>query len=405
MTEPAKVIIRQGKRLPFTVLETATFEISLGKDSALDQIDGTTIPSSWTTSSEEAMKITKRPVTVMVLGGIDSGKTSFCTYLTNKAIFAKRKIAILDCDLGQSDIGPPSTIAYTFVTKPVTDLFNLHAKDAFFVGVISPSKVEDKLIDGLVLLKEKILAGSPDIVLVNTDGWIEGECAVNHKVRLVGQLHPDIVFYLRREDQQSPLTTSLGDFRTISVETPLIVKERSIEKRRDLRELGYKKYLKNAKVLSLSLSWVTIEGGELLGLCRGSMSMRKANTICSLLGMKPLHLSEQSDKICMVIGRRRWIDSANIKKVEEFTRKKVEITRKGQEEGLLVGVYDLQRRFLGVGVLQEIDYLRKTLKLCTPVPGDISSLMLGKVKLDKNLKEIEFSGENEMDFASFKKLF
>jgi polynucleotide 5'-kinase involved in rRNA processing len=69
-------------------------------------------------------------------------------------------------------------------------------------------------------------------------------------------------------------------------------------------------------------------------------------------------------------------------------------------------VYDSKRKFLGVGVLQEIDYLRKSVKISTPVSKDICVLTLGKVKLDKNMKEIAtIDEENQIDFASFKKLF
>jgi polynucleotide 5'-kinase involved in rRNA processing len=122
--------------------------------------------------------------------------------------------------------------------------------------------------------------------------------------------------------------------------------------------------------------------------------------------MKPLHISELSDRVCVVIGRRRWIDPENIKKVEEFTKKKVVVTRKGEEEGLLAALYDAERKFLGICIVQEIDYLRKALKICTPVSGEISVLALGKVKLDKNMKEIpSIPGENHLDFSSFRKLF
>ena len=69
-------------------------------------------------------------------------------------------------------------------------------------------------------------------------------------------------------------------------------------------------------------------------------------------------------------------------------------------------MYDSNRKFLGVGVLQEIDYLRKSVKISTPVSEDICVLALGKVKLDKNMKEVPIAEEeDQMDFASFKKLF
>jgi polynucleotide 5'-hydroxyl-kinase GRC3/NOL9 len=401
-----KVVIREDKRLPFTVEETAVFNISLGDDAAAEEVEGSTVPSSWNKACEELLNLEAKPVTALVLGTVDSGKSSFCTYLINRALCEKRKVAILDGDLGQSDIGPPSTVAYSFVTKPLTDLFNLQAKNAFFIGETSPSGATVKVIEGLASLKKEISANSPELVVINTDGWVEGECAVSYKVQLIGELGPDVIFCIQQKDELTPLSNAIGKFKKVLVESPSAIRQRDNEKRRNLRELGYIKYLRNAKVLSLSLNWLIVEGNELLGIRKTRMSMNQSSKVYGLLGMRPLHLSELGDKVYIVIGRRRWIESENIKKVEEFTKKKVVVTRKGDEEGLLTGMYSADRKFLGIGIVQEVDYLRKALKICTPVSGEVSILALGKVRLDKNMKEIPaVTEENQIDFASFKKLF
>jgi len=401
-----KIVIREGKRLPFVVEEKATFEISLGENADAEEVDGSTVPSSWVKSCEELLNFQTKPVTAIVLGTVDSGKTSFCTCLINRLLREKQKIAILDGDLGQSDIGPPCTVAYTFVTKPITDLFNLKAENAFFVGATSPSGVINRVIEGLTTLKKEILGDDPDFVVMNTDGWVEGEDAVDYKIQLVKELEPDIIFCIQQKDELAPILNALEKFRKVVVDSPSAIRQRSREKRRSLRELGYIKYLKNAKVRSLPLGWLKIEENGLLGLGRTRENNKHAWKIYELLGMKPLHLAELQDRICIVIGRRRWISADNIKKVEEFANKKVDLIRKGEEEGLLMALYDQKRKFLGIGVLREIDYVRKTLKIFTPVSEEISIVTVGRVKLDKNLKEIlVFAEENQLDFVAFKKLF
>jgi polynucleotide 5'-hydroxyl-kinase GRC3/NOL9 len=402
----SKVVIREGKRLPFAVEEKATFDISLGENASVEEVDGNTIPSSWVKSFEEILKIQSTPVTAIVLGTVDSGKTSFCTYLINKLLREKRKVAILDGDLGQSDIGPPCTVAYTPVTQPVTDLFNLEAKNAFFVAVTSPSMAITKVIEGLTSIKREILGSNPDFIVINTDGWIEGEEAVNYKVQLVETLNPDIVFCIQQKDELTPFLNVLEKFMKVVVDSPSAVKQRSREKRRSLRELGYMKYLRDAKVQSLPLNWVKIEENELFGLSGTRENTRQARKIYELLGMKPLHLAELKDRICIVIGKRRWINEDNIKKVEEFAKKKIVVTRKGEEESLLMALYNTEKKFLGIGILKEVDYVRKMLKIFTPVSKEISIVALGKVKLDKNLKEIlAFAEENKSDSAVIRKPF
>jgi polynucleotide 5'-hydroxyl-kinase GRC3/NOL9 len=401
----AKVVIREGKRLPFAVEEVAAFDIALGEGASAEEVQGNTVPLSWTQSLKELMNLQKTPATVMVLGTADSGKTSFCTYLVNKVLDENRKVAILDGDLGQSDIGPPSTVAYALPSRPITDLFNLRAKNAYFIGETSPIGVTDRVIVALASLKEEILANNAEFVVINTDGWVEGECAVNYKTQLIEKLGPNVIFCIQQKDEIAPLISGLEKFKKVIVESPSAIRQRDIEKRRSLRELGYIKYLGNAKVQSLSLSWLKVEGNELFGICKTRINARQASTIYELLGMKPLQLSELNDRLCVIIGRRRWINIDNIKKVEEYTKKKVIVARKGEEEGLLTGMYDSKRKFLGIGVLQEIDYLRKIVKISTPVSRDIRVLALGKLKLDENMKEVPAAEENQVDFSSFKKLF
>jgi polynucleotide 5'-hydroxyl-kinase GRC3/NOL9 len=383
-----KIVIREGKRLPFTTQENTVFDISTGENAEIEETEGSTIPSSWVTASQELQNVQTRPTVAIVLGNVDSGKTSFTTYLLNRLVKEKKKTAILDGDIGQSDVGPPCTVAYTFVRRQLTDLFNLETKQVRFIGVNSPSGIISKVINALNTLKNEIIQQNPDFVVVDTDGWIEGEDAVYYKTRLVETLCPDITFMIQQKDELAPLVNTLEKFAKVIVNSPVAINQRDREKRKNLRELGYVKYLRNAKVQSYPLSWLRIEESEPIGLDRIRENMKEPRKLNEMFGMKPLHVVEFRDRISVIIGRRRWIGQENIKKVEESTGKKVMITRKGEEEGLLTGLYDPQRKFLGIGIMQEIDFKRKVLKILTPVSGEISTVFVGKVKLDKNLREI-----------------
>ena len=324
----SKIVIREGKRLPFAVSEAADFNILLGENANLEEVDGNTIPQPWAEAAEMLREFKKKPAISVVLGKGDSGKTSFCTYLTNKLLNENQNVAVLDADLGQSDIGPPCTVSYAFVTEPTTDLFRLRAENAFFVGFTSPSGAVDKTIKGIASMKQEILGKPVDFVLVNSDGWVEGEEAMNYKSRLVEELSPDVIFCLQQENELAPLIAALEKFGKIAVESPLAVRQRSRDKRKDLRELGYIKYLADAKMKTWPLKLLSIE--------------------------------EQNVAQIRQVG----------------------------EEGLLLGLYDSQRRFLGIGVLRKIDYVRKALKVLTPVSVKPAAISFGRVRLDEKLKEI-----------------
>jgi len=384
-----KVVIRDGKRMPFFVKEPATFNVALGESANVEEVDGNTIPPSWDKAYEELSKVQTKPVIALVLGTVDSGKTSFCTYLVNRLLNEKRKVAILDGDLGQSDIGPPCTLAYALVSRHVTDLFNLEAKNAFFVGVTSPSRAVEKVIHGMALLKSEILGNNPDFVIVNTDGWVEGEDAVNYKVQLIEKIEPNIIYCIQQEEKLKPLLEcARKGFQTVVIDSPQTIKQRSRDKRRSLRELGYIKYLKNSKVQSIPMSWLKIESEEILVQGKNFSDKRREREIYNLLGMKPLYMVELKDRVYVVIGRNRWINTEKIAVAEKTLGKKVVVTFKGDEKGLLLALYNDEKKFLGIGVLKEIDYGRKVVKIFTPVSSGISTVVFGKVRLDENLKEV-----------------
>jgi polynucleotide 5'-hydroxyl-kinase GRC3/NOL9 len=405
LTVTSRVVIREGKRLPFVVLEKAVLDISVGDKAAAEEVEGSTIPSTWTESAKQLLELQNKTAIAMVLGTVDSGKSSFCTYLVNRILADKRRVGVLDGDLGQSDVGPPSTIAYAIASKPLADLFDLQARSAFFLGETSPGSVTDEMIRDLSLLKKEIISKDLDFLIVNTDGWTEGECAVNYKLRLVEELNPDLVFSIHQQDELAPIMNGLGKFKTVLVESPSAIRQRDRDKRKSLRELGYKKYLRTPRVQSLSLNWVKVEGDEAFGLSKGRTLTKEARKVNAMLGMKPLHVAELTDRINIIIGKRRWINQDNLKKIQENAKKRIVVTRKGEEEGLLAGLYDANRKYLGIGIVQEIDYVRKAVKILSPVSEEVSILVLGKIKLDKNMKEIPPPEENGVNFGSLSKLF
>lgn len=385
-----RVVAREGKRLPFAVNETATLDISLGENSNIEETNGDTIPSSWISAFEQLLKPEVKTLTAMIIGTVGSGKTSFCTFITNKLLTKEKKVAILDGDLGQSDVGPPGTLSYAHVKRQTTDLFNLRAEDAYFIGTTSPNTVIDKMIEGLVRLHQKISASASESIIVNTDGWIDGDDAVKYKSQLVKELNPNIVFCLQLDNELEPLLRNLEKDRTVIIDSPSVIKKRSRERRRSLRELGYIKYLRNSKVRSIPISWLEIEGDTFIGLNVNREKMKGVSRIQELLGMQLLHVAELQSEICIVVGKKRWISQDKISKLEEATKKKVVVLHKGEEEGLIMALYDNERKWLGIGLLHEVDYRRKVMKISTPVSEKISRVELGRLKLDESYGEIPF---------------
>ena len=381
------MIVREGKRLPLWARIKSTVELRLGEEASVNETDTGTIPSSWENTARELLSLDK-PVTVTVIGGVDSGKTSFCTFLVNAAVKEKLKTAIIDADLGQSDIGPPSTVGFNFVAEPIKDLFEINAQDAFFVGSASPSGAISKIIDGLDFLKAKVLDQAPDFVIINTDGWVEGEEASAYKVRLAKVGGSNAVVGLQQKNELNPILEALQEIKVFTIASPQLVKPRDREKRKLLRELSYKKYLKEAKMQSFSLGWITVKN-SLLG-SGSQIHGKRLEVLNNLLQNKTVY-SEETVATILVVLKGKGITEEQVKAAEGNFGKRIKVILKGDEKGLLVGFKNEENNFLGIGVLHEVDYKRKILKVYTPLNHKPYMLCFGQIKLNKNFRETGLS--------------
>jgi polynucleotide 5'-hydroxyl-kinase GRC3/NOL9 len=327
--ENQQIIVREGKRQPFLALEKTEFHVSLGANAAVQEAEASTIPEAWNEPLQSIKAIKNKPTVIMIVGKADSGKSSFSTYLVNNLIDGKNKVAVLDGDLGQSDIGPPCTVAYGVTSKQVTEIYELKVSNAFFVGVTSPIQAVTKTLEGLISMHKEIMQkAEADYVIVNTDGWIEGDAAINYKLQLVNQLKPDLVIGIQNQEELKLLLSSIVSVPTRSVWSSVAVSERNPEKRTRQREINYARHLKEAKVRSFVASYMEIQ------------------------------------------------------------EKQVIPKEPGKEKGILVGLFNAKKHFLGIGILLEYNRPKKIMKVLTPVKSKPASIAIGKIKLDPELKEV-----------------
>jgi polynucleotide 5'-hydroxyl-kinase GRC3/NOL9 len=383
-----KFVIREGKRIPFEIKEKAEFDLTLGERAAVNEVEGSTIPVSWEKAADQVLGCEK-PVTVMVVGGVDSGKTSFCAYLANRTLKEMRSVAIVDADLGQSDVGPPSTISSCRLTKPVVDPFEIGAESIFFIGVISPSGAVSKVVEGISSMKEKALKHGVDIIIINTDGWIEGEDAVRYKIALAKEIKPNLLIGIQEKGELTFLLGALTETQNLVVESSPAVRKRDREERKLLRELGYKKYLKGARTELFPLGWTMVAG---VAFRTGvPPSRERMKRIEESLGATPLYCEEMPNFVFIVWSKEQLVGEELVRDLEQKLNRKVRVVREGDEEGLLVALHDAKENFLGIGVLERIDYERRVVRVYTPVREGVASLHLGRVKLDRKGREIGLS--------------
>ena len=388
------LIVRIGRRIPLEAIEDSQVEILLGKSASCNIIDEDPIPSSWKNAAEKILSSNGR-VEVIVLGGIDSGKTSFCIYLANMALNSGRKVALIDGDLGQSDIGPPGTLGLSIIRKPFFDPFNLNPDHMIFIGVTSPYNVTERIIDGLVKLRSKALSMGSDFIIINTDGWIEGSDAIDYKCRLIKNLEPKFTVIIWNNESMKPMMDLLTNTGTkieiLTVNVPKNIRKRDREMRKVIRETLYKKYLKDGKVRSIPLSWIKINGNLEI---KGKIDQALKKKVEEIVSNKLLYCENLQDNVILVLKEGVSLSNEESARLATELNKPIKIICEGDEKGLIVALENSEGEMLGIGIICNIDFERGTLKIYTNVEETISGVHIGQIRLNEKGNEIEIVGKS-----------
>ena len=390
ITVGKQVVVRYGKRIPFRASRDSEFELSLGNSASISEVEGDTIPELWWRTIEGIIS-SGRPNSVLVIGGVDAGKTSFCTCLANGAIKEGWKVAVIDGDPGQSDIGPPGTVGLCCLENYVVDLFETCPASLIFLGVITPSRALNAVIEAVISLTERASRMGVDLTIINTDGWVDGDEAVNYKVRLIEGVAPNVVVGIQGEGELNPILSKVDGDRAIAINKPDAVKRRNREVRRSLRELAYKRYLRRAKVRTYPIRWVKLEGGFMSLLEDETLIgfYTEGGELDKLHRLNPIYMEETSGRVLLIIDENQVVSKEQMRRIESSTGKSVTLVRGRCGSGPLVGLKDSDGNLMGIGIILGVDLKKNVVKLYTPVEGVISTVHVGQLVLDKMGREVE----------------
>jgi len=201
--------------------------------------------------------------TIMVMGGSDTGKTTLIEDLL-ELLLPTFRVGVVDADLGQSHVGPPTTIAWGIVEKKFQGWENLVVKDFYFVGATSPSGHLLPMITGIKIVYERATTWV-DKVLLDTTGMIREGPARVLKRCMIDIIEPQIILALQRTDE---LEHILIGFRGITIpkiyrmKVPPGVRQKNYSERVSYREQRFKAYFESAQ--SLVLAWDRIGLGGIV---------------------------------------------------------------------------------------------------------------------------------------------
>jgi len=257
-----KFKVRDGRALPVYCETDSRFQVILGGRSSTAEFEGNTIPEEWNAASQTILKTTERGgINTIVIGGIDVGKTTFTVFLVNKALAKNLKVNVVDADIGQSDIGPPGTIGIYSPKNYIYDLFYEEPDSLLFIGSVSPSGVQSKMLDAISATCHES-KGRFNLTILNTDGWIEGEEAGNYKLNMVKNAEADFIVTIYSSNEMDSLLGKIKEqgWCVLQLKSSFSIRKRNREERRKLRWQAYQRYMRNSSLRVVSLNSVRISG-------------------------------------------------------------------------------------------------------------------------------------------------
>ena len=163
------------------------------------------VPAEWIEKLDElaAARV------VLVIGATEAGKTTFTAWLANELRARGRSVAIVDADVGQSEIGPPATVGLGAVRGPLTRSADAEVVALEFVGVTSPGRRPWQVAEAAGRLAAKARPRF-DRIIVDTSGFVAGGFAAAVKQRKIAAVDPDLVVLIQNGDESEHLVRGVG---------------------------------------------------------------------------------------------------------------------------------------------------------------------------------------------------
>jgi polynucleotide 5'-hydroxyl-kinase GRC3/NOL9 len=200
---------------------------------------------------------------VILLGATDTGKSTLAKFLILNLCQRGLKVALVDADIGQSSLGPPTTICFAvFKSDPDWKLV-LTPPEIFFVGSTTPEGHFPLYLKGVKRMVDKAISYGTELILVDTTGFVSGEAGKEFKRRKIDLLSPRFILALQKSEELEPILELYKENPLCKIHRlPLSekVRQRSIEERRMNKANKFQDYFKDSVIQELAIEEIHIEG-------------------------------------------------------------------------------------------------------------------------------------------------
>src|SRR5215510_7826560 len=317
------------------------------------------IPPAWEWSAGQIVQHKWRKV--LVLGAVDRGKSTYCRFLTRYCLEAGQRVAVVDTDVGQKDIGPPATLAlgYPEAGQSPTEV---QPVAWYFIGATSPA---GHLLPMTVGTRYLVDAARAAYIIINTTGFVSGVGRVlkSYKIEAV---QPDVIVALEHGRELRALLHPYRHYRILRLPASAYATTKTPQQRRAARERAFGRYFATASTVELALRQVIFQRALLF-------TGRK-------LEQQGFLYAEHTTEGILAIAEEEQKDTCGVR-----------VLPLGFERHLLCGVANRRNEGVGLALIMHIDFAMETITLRTPVPAaQIRVVQFGALYVEADGRELGY---------------
>lgn len=358
----------------------------------------TTKPTTGEHREELIARLAAQARLVLVIGEQDSGKTTFCARLASMAAAAGRRAAVIDADIGQSEIGPPACVGMAFAEAETHAIGRLRPVATAFVGAVSATDRQLEHVAAVCDLCRRASAMGADVIVVDTTGFVEGPSARRLKRAKAAATGPSDIVVLTRRRTPGLIFADLARsahhrIHRVAVDDAVVPRPTALRSER--RAGQFARALTGASERVLDLSDVRIQASW---LCQGApLPAHERARLGSALGRTVIHAEREGGHIGAILaGGQPPRPGPDVMARIECASVTLYAERRASD--VLAGLHDPNGGLLGLGLTRRWDFRRYEMTVLTPITSTtaIASVSLGLLRLEPNGVEIERIGQREL---------
>ena len=314
-----------------------------------------------------ARKVVQSQQIVLVIGATDVGKSTFCRFLIERGVTSGLRVGFVDADVGQSQIGPPTTIGLkVFAPDDSTDRLEEidgESDALYFVGWTAPERHLLQCVAGTRLMVDAALKTGADFIVVDTTGYIEGDTAVvlkQHKIELVKPTH---LICLHRSRELEAIVAPFEGNDTIQIHRLLphrSVRSKSNDFRRKHRESSLARYFSDCVQEMLPFNQIRGQGTPFFN---GRQANSKEQEMLSNFVDDHVFYGEWGHRSLVLVTLDTLPSLIQARLKNHLSLKNLVTETLQYFEGCLVGLLDGSGTTISIGVIDAVDFNTKQLQI------------------------------------------